>query len=154
MAKRIAVVGRIILATVHEVAPTEDGFRILSSSDYLAGAGKVANDLQSAGAITLLVGTVNAEDVTTVKRMARGFSYIMGDERPTICQEFIGHELRIDRGEPARLSKSDAARMASQIQQFRPDEIRLADCDDEVLAAICSAGMGSMIYREPSVRES
>lgn len=146
--QRIAVVGQIILATISKVEPTDDGYRIIASQEHLLGAGKVANELNSAGAITLLVGVVSEDDVATVKRMARGYSYIMGDTSPTLRQEFIGLELRIDRGERPTLSKADAARMASQIQQFRPDEIRLVDCDDEVLAAICSAGMGGLLYRD------
>jgi hypothetical protein len=52
------------------------------------------------------------------------------------------------------LVKVDAVRIASQIQQFRPDEIRLVDADDLILEAICELGMGQLIYREIEGREA
>lgn len=150
--QRIAVVGEIAIATVCQTERTEDGFRVLASRDILAGAGKVANDLRSAGHQTLLVGVVNTADAIAVKRMTSGFCWLMGCDTPTLRQEFVGLDtdeaIRIDRGEQPVISKQDAARMASQIQQFRPDAICIVNVDDLLLQAICEIGLGNLIERE------
>jgi len=153
-AKRIAIVGEIVIATICNVEPTDDGFRVLDSSERLAGAGQVANELNATGATTLLLGVVNEADATIVKRMTKGLAYIMGDRNATLRCEYIGTHFRIDRGQRPTLVKVDAVRIASQIQQFRPDEIRLVDADDLILEAICELGMGQLIYRDLESREA
>lgn len=152
--KRIAIVGEIVIATVCSVEPTDDGFRVLVSTERLAGAGQVANELNATGATTLLLGIANEADAVTVKRMSTGLAYIMGDRNATLRREYIGSYLRIDRGQRPTLAKVDAVRIASQIQQFRPDEIRLVDADDLILEAICELGIGQLIYRDLESREA
>ena len=149
--KRIAIVGEIIISTVSQVEKTDDGYRVLSSADYIAGAGKIANEFHRVGNQTLLVGIVNEDDVTAVRRMIRGNAYLLGDSWPTLRQEFIGSELRIDRGGSGQKTlPADFARMASQIQQFRPDEIVLVGRDDSILPFLQKAGLDGIVHQVTS----
>lgn len=150
---KIAVVGDIVIAKASVAEKTENGYRITSSNEGLiGGAGAVANDLFRRGNKTFTAGVVGSIDLVYLRRRCLGDFYFLGSNTLTPSQEFINLDMRIDRGSRPQINPIDARQIASKIQQWGPDEIRVIDCDDLILQAICDLGMGNLIYREQPVR--